>query len=418
MNKYIIPSYRSVAKLWHSFDPYRDQFRLSLAMVRDIGKYNISNPKGRCLVSYIPHFVRLLNQHPDVGKKGWDPATLPVKMENLSRVFSRHQMWWESGEMVRQLIEKGFVVDCILKTDAHLIKDVSGYDLIIDEGNNLPKWSLTNPTSRKLFYCTGSHWLFHDKEQLIRHDWLFSRRGVCVAAERLIEPIMSPGYANLISIFGNQMNRSTFGSYSEKIRKIWKSSVDSPSKLDSKNWKIARNRFLYFGGPGWVHKGLDLVIEAFLKEPELQLIICEGDQGFLSVYEKEIANAGNITYLGHLDPLGDQFREVMASTCAVVYPSASEGCAGSVVLPLQYGLIPLVTEITGLEIHDTWAPLIGSTDYELIENIRQRCNEIVEMSDQELDDLRYYFWDYAKKNHSRTAYSNSLSVVLDELIGL
>ncbi|MBA4383630.1 MAG: hypothetical protein C0410_02740 [Anaerolinea sp.] len=407
-----------VQKLWYAFDPYRKKIRLDHYMVRDIGKYNISNPKGRCLVSYIPQFVSFLNQHPDVGKKGWDPATLPAKMEKLSKVYSRHQMWWESGEMVRQLIEKGYVVDCIFKANGNLIKNVSEYDLIIDEGNNLPKWSITNPTSRKLFYCTGSHWLFHDKEQLIRHDWLFSRRGVCVSADRLIEPNMSPGYANLISIFGNQMNRSTFGSYSEKIRKIWKSSVDFPSKLDSKNWKIARNRFLYFGGPGWVHKGLDLVIEAFLKEPNLQLVICEGNQGFLSVYDKEIANARNITYLGHLDPLGDQFREVMATTCAVVYPSASEGCAGSVVLPLQYGLIPLVTEITGLEIHDTWAPLIGSTDRELIENIRQRCNEIVNMSDKELDDLRYYFWDYAQKNHSRTAYSNSLSVVLDELIGL
>jgi len=387
-------------------------------MLRDIGKYNISNPKGKCLISYIPHFVRLLNQLPDVGAKGWDPATLPVKMEYLSKSFSRHQMWWESGEMVRQLIERGYVVDCILKTDAHLIKDVSGYDLIIDEGNNLPKWAAGNPNSRKLFYSTGSHWLFHNKEQLVRHDWLFSRRGVCVPTERQIEPLMSPAYANLTSIFGNQMNRSTFGSYSKKIRKIWKSSVNSPANLESKNWQTARYRFVYFGGPGWVHKGLDLVIEAFLKEPELELVICGGDKGFLSVYDKEITKAGNITYLGHLDPLGDQFREVMASTCAVVYPSASEGCAGSVVLCLQYGLIPLVTEITGLEIHETWVPLIGKTDSELIDNIRQRCAEIAIMPEEELEGLRNYFWEYAQKYHSRTAYSNSLSLVLDELISL
>lgn len=417
MNKFIIKSYSSLkGQLWDVTEELRRKILLDNVILRDIGKKNISSPKGKCLFSYISVFVEYVNQDPEVRANGWDPQSLPAKLEYLATNFSHHTMYWESAEVVRQLVDKGFVVDCIDSRDAHLIKDACEYDLIIDEWGNFPKWAGSSPNSKKLFYCTSSDWIYQNIAELERLEWLFVRRGVYVLPNRQIPPILNPAFADLISIFGNRAGRATFGSFSAKTRKLWISSVESPAALDRKNWQVARNRFLFFAGGGWVHKGLDLVIEAFLKEPKLQLVICEGGGDFLSVYGKEIAEAGNITYLGFMDILGEQFREVISSTCAVIHPSASEGCSGAVVLCLQHGLIPLVTEITGLEVHDTWPALSGSTDSELIDNIRQRCAEIAGMSEEELDSLRNYFRTYAHKNHSRGAYGNSLSAVLDELI--
>ena len=399
---------------------YRANKALNKALIRGLGQYNTAQPVGRCLISYITEFISHLCQHPEVGLKGWDAATLPAKMEQLSRGFSGHTMYWESAEMVRQFIERGFVVDCIYDREGCLVKDVSCYDVIVDEWNNLPLWTLLNPHAKKLYYATGCHWIFHNQAELIRHEWLFSRRGVVVPTRRQVPPLLGPETADLISSFGNGANTATFGIHAPKVRKLWISATGNPSELKPKNWQVARNRFLWFGGGGWVHKGLDLVIEAFLKEPQFQLIICGGgikrDEAFWKIYGPDIGKAGNIVNRGYLDPLGSEFREIAASTCAVIYPSAAEGCSGGIVQCLHHGLIPLVTEIVGLEIHDTWPPLMGSTDAQLIEQIRRRCHEVAEMPLKQLDEWRSYFWEYAHKNHTREAYSRSFSRLLDELL--
>lgn len=57
--------------------------------------------------------------------------------------------------MVRQFIARGFVVDCIFDRVGYLVKDVSSYDVIVDEWNNLPRWASLNPSARKLLYATG-----------------------------------------------------------------------------------------------------------------------------------------------------------------------------------------------------------------------------------------------------------------------
>jgi len=341
-------------------------------------------------------------------------------MELLSHNFPSHTHHWESAEIVRQLIERGFIVDCINAQDAHLLKDVSGYDIIIDEWNNLPKWAIQNPNVKKLFYATGCEWIFHNKAELTRHEWLFHRKGVSLPASRQIPPILSPSAADLISFFGDDFNKATYGCYAQKIRKLWISTVYSPPQLMNKNWEAAKKQFLWFGGGGWVHKGLDLVIEAFIREPELQLHVCgiglDANNTFWQTYGEAIEKAGNITIHGKLDPSGKEFHSLAESVCAVIFPSASEGCSGGVVQCLHYGLIPLVTEATGLAIHNEWSPLIGETDFELIDEIRQRCHELVSMSDIDLDRWSTFFREYALSHHTRNCYSQSLRSVLDELI--
>lgn len=388
--------------------------------IRGLGQNNIPNPVGRCLVSYNLWFINYLRQQPEIGMTGWDSRTLPSAMEYHSSKFSMHTMHWESAEIVRQLIGRGFLVDCIYGRNGYLVKDASGYDVIIDEWNNLPGWDLQNPKARKLHYATGCHWIFHNEAELTRHRWLFARRGVTVPTVRQVPPILGQREAHLISSFGNRSSASSFGCYASKVRKLWISAVNTPD-FKPKDWKSAKSRFLWFGGAGMVHKGLDLVIEAFLLEPQFELIICGGDEEerkmLWSIYGTEIAKADNITYRGFLDPLGKEFQKIVASTCTVVYPSAAEGCSGGIVQCLHHGLIPLVTSVTGLEVHDVWPSLSGENDHFLIDDIRHRCQAIAQMSDKQLSECSYFFWEYAHKNHTRQAYCQSLSDLLDEFLG-
>ncbi|MCX6844373.1 MAG: glycosyltransferase [candidate division WOR-3 bacterium] len=395
----------------------RDQRAFS---VMDLGKQAIRNPRGRALVSYITHFVKLVNEHLEVGRMGWNPATLPDVLERLSTPLSSHTMHWESAEIARQLIALGFVVDYVYDRRGDVIDSVSKYDVIVDEWTNLPSWAEQNPSARKLFYATGAHWIYHNRSELTRHAWLFQRRGVQIPTFRQVPPLLGCGYCDLATSFGNSFGRSTYGPFAHKVRKLWISATDDHVDLPAKNWDGARRQFLYLGSTGWVHRGLDLVLEAFLAMPELMLTAVgsglDANAEIHRVYGDVIRHAPNISLRGHMNVRSPEFYELASQCNGVVYPSASEGCSGAIVQCLHHGLIPIVTPIVGLEVHDTWPALQGESDDRLIEELRTKCRELAHKPESELEDLRRYFWEYARRNHTRQSYSRSLSRVLAELL--
>lgn len=390
-----------------------------------LGRRQVAKPVGRCLIAYTSEFIRLLYRHPGVGPNGWHPERLAESIQTLAGSFSTHAMFWESAELVRQVISRGFIVDYVSSRHEHLVRDPGKYDVIIDEWNSLPEWKSVNPRAKTLFYATGAHWLFHNVAGLSRYAWLFQRRAVALKPRRQVPPLLSSGCADLISCLGNPTCRATFGADSPRVRKLWVSVLDETVDLAPKDWGAARRSFLYFAGVGWVHKGLDLVVEAFLKEPDLHLTVVGGmprygidrDADFRMVYGREIERARNIEVRGFLDVCSPEFRELMASCCAVICPSASESGPSAVVQCLHYGLIPLVTPVGGLEVEHAWRPLSGTTDLELIDEIRARCRALAEMSGARLEEYRRFFWEYARKCHTRSSYSESLRRLLDELLG-
>ena len=169
-----------------------------------------------------------------------------------------------------------------------------------------------------------------------------------------------------------------------------------------------------------MHKGLDLAVEAFLQMPELHLHIvgggAESDPFFARVYGSDVSKARNISIHGFLDVRSREFHDLCEGCAALMYPSGSEGCSGGAVQCLHHGLIPLVTPIVGLEVHTRWPTLSGDTDALLIADIRQRCREIAAMPERQLEEWRRFFWEFARRHHTREAYSQSLSYVLAELL--
>lgn len=383
-----------------------------------LGRNFLPKASPRCLIGYVPDFVAHVCRHPDVTRNGWEPNSLGPRLRQLARSFSAHTMYWESAELVRQCIALGYVVDYVDGRRGYLVKEPEKYDLIIDEWINLPGWARRNSSARRLFYATGAHWIHHNKAEITRHAWLFGRRGVDGPTQREVPALLGPQVADLISSFGNSAVNATFGIHAPKTRKLWISAVDEDVPLRRRDWSRARNSFLWFGGSGWILKGLDLTVEAFLQEPSLRLHIVGGDleRGglFAATYGRQIEEAGNITVHGWMDVCGAQFHDLASECAALVYPSASDSGAG--VQCLHHGLIPLVTPNTGLEIHGSWPAIEGESDQAMIAAIRRRCREIAEMPEQDLEAWQRHFWKFARENHTHDSYSGSLAKVLAELV--
>ena len=381
-------------------------------LVEDLGAGR-ANRQGRALVSYVSNFVQHITE--TAGREIWDAEDNEAAFAPLCvGQFGGHSNHWESAEIVRQLIGKGFIVDCIYGRNGYLIDDASKYDLILDEWTNIETWGAQSPNAIKWRYTVVSHWLHWNSAEMQRSRWLFQRTGHAITPSRQLPPLEGNAEASLISYVGNDFIRGTYNQYQPKMHKLQVSTSIACDQLRPKDWAIAKKRFLFFGSTGWVHRGLDLVLEAFL-QMDLELFICGGDQGFFDVYGEKIEGRSNIHYLGFVLPESARFRELVDTTCAVIYPSAAEGCSTSVLQCMHFGLIPLVTLAAGQDIHHITPPLDDTDDHTMIEDIVTRCQTLVNSSSEQLEELRQAIWKYASENHSRDAYRHSLRRIVDTL---
>jgi glycosyltransferase involved in cell wall biosynthesis len=99
--------------------------------------------------------------------------------------------------------------------------------------------------------------------------------------------------------------------------------------MKERGWN-SNTHFLWFGGAGLVHKGLDLLLDYFYENPSLTLHICgpiESEPLFAQAYKKELYETENIIMHGFVDIRGQVFEEIIKRCAFVVFPSCSEGQA-------------------------------------------------------------------------------------------
>ncbi|MEP7305899.1 MAG: glycosyltransferase [Acidobacteriota bacterium] len=328
--------------------------------------------------------------------------------------------------MVRQFIVRGYIVDVVDDRLGACVPDITRYDVIVDEWTNLPRWIEANPAALTLFYATGAHWLTWNQAELQRLSWLRDRTNCEIAPVRLTPALLGSHHANLITSFGNEAINATFGKDTAKIHKLWISAVRTHEPLRNKSWERAKRRFLWFGGPGWVHKGLDLAIEAFLQMEDLELVICgfgphhdvRNDLDIRECYGDRLDSAPNIVLRGYLDPLGEEFAELANSCVGLVYPTGCEGCSGAAVQCLHMGLLPITTALCGLDAGAEPIIVDGSSDRDLIESIIASCNKMSEWPNNVLEQRRVQAWEFANANHTRSGYRRSWSTAVDSLLGV
>jgi glycosyltransferase involved in cell wall biosynthesis len=153
-----------------------------------------------------------------------------------------------------------------------------------------------------------------------------------------------------------------------------------------------------------VHKGLDLVLEAFAGMPELELVVAgpvEREREFERAFATELYRTPNIRSLGWLDVAGPGFLELARGTLGLVYPSCSEGQNGGTVTCMHAGLIPLVTRETGVDVTSEYGVLLGEPT---VEGIRAAVRALAGRPAAELAAMARAAWRYARAHHTRERF--------------
>ncbi|NLF83430.1 MAG: glycosyltransferase [Candidatus Gastranaerophilales bacterium] len=263
-------------------------------------------------------------------------------------------------------------------------------------------------------HITGSYHPFQHNAEMKRIKNLMKRRNACYAPKRTSDKTEifeeSLRIADICSLIGNNVTLET---YPEKYRnKIYPITVSS-SKLTAikaeKDYLPAKREFLWFFSYGAVHKGLDLLLEIFAKNPEITLNIVgivATEKDFMQIYENEMTRLPNIKYHGFLKPGSRKFRDIVKNVFCFIAPSASEGISPATSTCMQIGLFPIISKNAGIDLPAGCGIYLNDC---AIEEIKEAINEVNRADERDLITQIKTCQQFAFKQYSREQFSKEMT---------
>ena len=326
-----------------------------------------------------------------------------------------HTNFWQSLKMAETFVELGYIVDVISWRNTTFIpKD--NYYAFVDVRRNMERLApLLNKDCIKIIHLDTSNILFHNAAESLRLLALQQRRGITALPHRFELPNLAIEHADVATTCGNQAVNKTFEYSGKSIFNIPSPCATTYEWIDNKNWNAVRKNFLWFSSSGLVHKGLDLVLEAFADLPDHNLTICaplEKDADFVKAFENELYSTSNITTIGWINIESDKFINIIKNNIAVLHTSCSEGGAPSVKTCMHAGLIPVISYETGVDVEDFGIILDNCS----IEEIKNSVKNISKLEAEDLESKSRSAWSFARKQFTRENFSARYKEVITSIL--
>ncbi len=330
-----------------------------------------------------------------------DPFLLPAGSE----LPHSHTHFWESWTMARTLAELGFEVDAIHWTNRTFVPR-EPYELFVDVRLNLERLGpALGADCLKVMHAETAHPSFYNPAQRARLAALASRRGIRLAPFKLLEENRAIEHADCATLVGNERTQATYRFAGKPLFPVPISQPLLYPFPEDKDFAAARHGFLWFGSGGMVHKGLDLVLDAFAGLPGHRLEVCgpvERERAFEAAYARELYRTPNIRTHGWIDIAAPGFLALTRGALALVYPSCSEGQNGGTVTCLHAGLLAVVTPEVGVDVAPSFGVLL---DQPSVEAIRAAVVALSERAPGELAAMARAAWRFARDHHTRERFA-------------
>ncbi len=332
-----------------------------------------------------------------------------IRKDNIT-YLNKHQNRREALSLID--IFENFSYGVVIERFDRYFFSKEKYDLVWGLEPNFTRLSKLNPKAKKIYYATGSYYSHQNSMIIQRTDQFNKSHSANLSYHRLVAPHNSCEVADVIFQIGC---KKTINTYPEKLRKkikIINQSCHSFKNfvISDKNDKYKKNEFIWLGSGGSILKGLDLLFDYFILNPQFNLnVVGPLDKDFYLYYKDKIQACKNITYYGFMDMDDPELIHIANRCVAIIFPSCSEGLPGSVINMMKLGLIPIVTQ---------WCSVDGIEDlgYELsglsIEEIENSVSWIMNLSESQITDLFLKNYNYANLNFNLDKFKETFSLAL------
>lgn len=339
----------------------------------------------------------------------------PFFKKNCEHISNSHTHHWESYQIARTFLDIGYSVD-VIDYRNKMFTPKKNYTVFLGARTNFQRIAnMLNEECIKIVHLDTAHWLFNNTADYNRSLQFQQKRGLTVSGLKLIEPNWAIEHADCATILGNDFTIDTYRYAKKEIYRVPISSCNIYPFPEKKDYEKAKTNYIWFGSSGFVHKGLDLVLDAFSEMPDYHIYVCgpmEQEKRFDLAYSREFNQLSNIHKVGWVDVNSARFLDIVNKCIGVIYPSCSEGGGGSVIQCMHAGLIPVVSYESSVDVGDFGIELKTCTT----EEIKSSIKEISSYSIEKLEEMSEGSWNFARKNHTRDTFAEKFHEIIVKII--
>lgn len=327
-----------------------------------------------------------------------------------TQLFSNNGAGRTIPKVLNQL---GYSVDIINWDDTDPIESV--YDLVIFHGGkNFDSIArLKTDANQLVYYSTGSYWQYHNNQEQQRLKYFEQRHGRSYKLDREITDSeeAANAEADAIIALGNEDTANTYSKFSH-VYSLEAASmpIKSPRTIFKPNGDELG--FLFMAGPGNLHKGLDIILDAWQKLPEnyhLHIVTYLDDE-FATYYKDVLYGTPNIHTHGYVLQRSNEFYEIINNCQYSILLSCSEGSPGSVIESMHQGLIPIISKESHVDLCGHGYVLSHNTVECLIEQLTKLKTEKSDLLKQQ-----EAISEWAEKRFTVSRYEKDLASIISEI---
>lgn len=342
-------------------------------------------------------------------------ALLSFIVHPYLRASKSHPNEIELFSIVDILTEMGYQVTIV---DYRRKKIFGKYDLVIGFGDCYEYALKNNIGDKYILYSTGSPAFIQNENALEAfHRFKESNASVLMGPAtkyiRITESVWPRQLvdSDAIITIGNNYIKSLFSKFHSDVHCIPSTCFELGDIAI--NDEIEKNSFIWFGGKGCIHKGLDLCIDAVIGT-NLKLYIAGPLDDEIAIFKDKLASyPNNVEYLGSLLIESDFFKSFANKIPFAILPSCSEGMATSIVtLAYNFGTIPLVTKECGLD----FTPELIEIKSLSSSAVNEAITEALMLTPKEIFERRCTIRNSFRKNHSNAVFKSDFMKVLSKTL--
>jgi len=339
----------------------------------------------------------------------------PFLLKPEQEISTVHNNQLETVLIARTFLELGYAVDVIDFRNAEFIP-TKDYTFFVSARTQLEAIARRlNKDCIKIAHLDTAHFLFNNAAAYTRALALQRRRGVTRTSIRVVEHNLAIEHCDYAAVLGGEFCMGTYRYAGKPMYRLPVPTVRTYPLDPDKDFEVCRKQFLWLASFGFVHKGLDVTLEAFVQMVNLRLTVCgrfDLEREFLRLYHKELYESPNVDPVGWVDVGGPQFLDITNRCAAVVFPSCSESESCSVLTCMQAGLIPVVTREAGIDVQDFGVLLKDAS----VEEIRQAAERVASLPASRLREMSRKAWEYTRGHHTAEKYTEAYRAMITDIL--
>ena len=321
----------------------------------------------------------------------------------------------ESRVLAKVIGGFGFRVDAV---DYNFVGpiDYQDYELLLGFGDPMERSFDYSTELTRVCYMTGANVCYQNFAEIRRIKNVSAMTHYRLLPKRIVPWIWSRSItmADALLVVGNQWTKSTYESVTDlPVHCVNATAFINDRVVDfMRDFSRARYSFLWFGGSGLIHKGLDLCLGVFARHPDWNLHICgPKEDDFFQAFARDIERP-NVRFHGLIDATSDSFAEIASRCMFAVLPTCSEGQSTALLTAMGAGLIPIATEYSGIDVQQYGFKIESLT----VDALESEMEKAIETSSTELEQMSANARDHVLTSHNLASFESAIGAILSEYI--